>query len=39
MKNAGKIASTGAITKTRQERHHEIKQLAATANGFDKLYS
>jgi hypothetical protein len=25
--------------KTRQERHEEIKQLAATANGHDKLYS
>jgi hypothetical protein len=25
--------------KTRAERHEEMKKLAATANGIDKLYS
>jgi hypothetical protein len=34
MKNVGKIAPTGAIMKTKQGRHDEIKLLAATANGI-----
>ena len=31
-------ASTVTIMKTREERREELKQLAAMANGIDKLY-
>ncbi len=35
----GRAASMAGIMKTREERREELKRLAATPNGTDKLYA